>query len=269
MKRPVRAGQILPFLAALSVCAASSSSVSAGWILYATSGNQYTQINPTLATSSVGALDENLYAIDINTADLNYQIPVRNNVDAQLAANGWSGPFFGENYRDNEGLGYNPLTGELYHFNGTIGFDAPPSPYSYDTRLIEAYDPLDGFSRRDIVNAADRQSGRSATQSHGAGEPELSRAWAIRGDERRHLGPAAQPVSGRRDETIGALNPATGQTTILNAGAPSSPSTRDSPGTLTVRGTTACSAWNGRSTATKARNSGSSARSTAPGSPNR
>jgi hypothetical protein len=206
-------------VAALSICATTTSPAHAGWQLYATSGSQYTENTANLGTSSVGALDENLYAIDIFTAGLDFQIPVRNNVDSSLMANGWSGPFFGENYRDNEGLGYNPNTGDLYHFNGTVGYQSAPHPLSYDTRLIEAYDPLDNFARRDIVNALTLDLGGVQLDPMGPVNANFPVPGQFEGMSDVTWDPLNNQFLVARREYIGAMDPTTGQTSILNIGA--------------------------------------------------
>jgi hypothetical protein len=204
---------------AISFCAATTSPAHAGWQLYATSGNHYTQNTFDLGTSFLGVLDENLYEIDISTGALDFQIPVRNNVDSSLAANGWAGPFFGENYRDNEGLGYNPNTGELYHFNGTVGYAAAPHPLSYDTRLIEAYDPLDSFSRRDVVNALTIEVGGAQLDPVGPVNANFPVPGQFEGMSDITWDPVNNQFLVARREYIGAMNPATGVTTILNIDA--------------------------------------------------
>ncbi|MCA9100346.1 MAG: PEP-CTERM sorting domain-containing protein [Planctomycetales bacterium] len=119
----------------------------AEWRLVGSSGNQHSSNPADWTMAVVGADDENLYAVDTGTGGLTYVRGLRNNVDAELAGNGWTAPFWGESYRDGQGIAYNFDTGLLYARNGTTGYRTDVNdPRSYDTRLIETYNPGSSIS---------------------------------------------------------------------------------------------------------------------------
>jgi hypothetical protein len=143
-----------------SVCAAGlfaailvAQPATAAWKAVGVSGNSGSSNPADWTQAVVSPDDENLYEISLTNGNATYLRGVRNNVDAELAANGsggfpWppagqNGPFWGESYRDGQHVAYNPDNGLLYHRNGTTGYRAPDplDPRSYDTRLIETYDP--------------------------------------------------------------------------------------------------------------------------------
>jgi hypothetical protein len=135
-----------------SVCAASLFAVMlvaqpalAQVKLVGSSGNSGSANPEDWTTASLEPTDENLYELDIADGSTTFIRELRNNVDAVLAADGWTEPFWGASYRDGQSIAYNPNDGLLYHRNGTSGYRAsrlnPLDPRAYDTRLVETYAP--------------------------------------------------------------------------------------------------------------------------------
>ena len=112
------------------------------WKLFGSSGNSGSLFPECWTCWSFGSDDEFLYEINTSDGSTQFVRSLRNNVDAELAAGGWTAPFWGEGYRDGQSIAFNPNDGLLYHRNGTTGYrDAVLDPRAYDTRLIETYDP--------------------------------------------------------------------------------------------------------------------------------
>ena len=113
-----------------------------GWKLFGSSGNSEGLCVPQIFCEFFFSDDEKLYEIDVSDGSAEFVRGLRNNIDEELYDGGWTGPFWGEGYRDGQSIAYNPNDGLLYHRNGTTGYrDAVDDPRSYDTRLIETYDP--------------------------------------------------------------------------------------------------------------------------------
>ena len=134
------------------------------------SGNSESSNPENWTMAVVSPDDENLYVIDTEDGSTTFVRGLRNNVDAKLADDGWTEPFWGESYRDGQHIAYNPEDGLLYHRNGTIGYrNANVDPRAYDARLIETYDAGTDSSITDSVNdRVDTETTPSGMANHTA-----------------------------------------------------------------------------------------------------
>jgi len=135
--------QCLSCAAALFVAVLVTQPALAQWKLVGVSGDHEAgDFYPGLSVDH-----EVLFEIDISDGSVEKIRDVRNDVDAELLAAGWGDdiinePLFGIGFRRGMGLAYNSDAGELVIRNGRAGTGGSvEDQLSYDTRLIEAYDP--------------------------------------------------------------------------------------------------------------------------------
>ncbi len=135
--------QCLSCAAALFVAILVTQPALAQWKLVGVSGDHEAgDFYPGLSVDH-----EVLFEIDISDGSVEKIRDVRNDVDAELLAAGWGDdiinePLFGIGFRRGMGLAYNSDAGELVIRNGRAGTGGSvEDQLSYDTRLIEAYDP--------------------------------------------------------------------------------------------------------------------------------